>query len=132
MRKPRAGESLREFSEVDFLNSQAGGHPDSEAGVNFSEKIRSLTSLRSGVRQLSWQHSEANSPRQKRFKINPLLRYDRNKVTSLSINRDEFTITVTMEKAEPLTIWFQSLAQLEQAYSEWEWKEKQNHRLDGK
>ena len=51
--------------------------------------------------------------------INPLLRYDRNKVKSLSVDRDQCTITLTMETAEPLTIWFHSLGELNEAYTEW-------------
>ena len=52
--------------------------------------------------------------------INPLLQYDRNKVTSLSIDKEAFNLTFVIAKNEPLTVWFQSLLQMNIALAEWD------------
>jgi len=62
-------------------------------------------------------------PRRK-AKINPLLLYDRNSVTSVSVQRDQLTITFVIEGRGPLTVWFHSLMQLNEAYTEWESRAK--------
>ena len=52
--------------------------------------------------------------------MNPLLHYDKDKVTSVSIDREALNLTFVIKERGPLAVWFHSLFDLEKAYAEWE------------
>ena len=60
----------------------------------------------------------------RKAKINPLLHYDKNKVTSVFIDREALNLTFVIKERGPLTVWFHSLFDLEKAYAEWEMEKK--------
>ena len=63
--------------------------------------------------------SEAFPP-QRKVHINPLLHFDISKVTSATLNQNEFYITLMMENGEqPIAVWFKSLVEMNEAYAEW-------------
>ena len=52
--------------------------------------------------------------------MNPLYCFERNAVKSASVNQREFTVTVVLKNSErSVTIFFKSLAELDEACFEW-------------
>jgi hypothetical protein len=68
------------------------------------------------VFRAQWDDSLAR----KRCRINLLLRFDKRNVTSFSINKDEFAITLVLKDSDrPIVVWFRSMNELTEAYNEW-------------
>ena len=71
------------------------------------------------VKLLELQKARGHGTALRSLTINPLLRFDRHKIKSHSINREEFSVILTFHEGPELTVWFHSLAELNCAYAEW-------------
>ena len=89
-------------------------------------KLSSVTILRSTRRARLCRRSEAMFSLSERQKLTHYCITIRTKLHSVSTDKEALNLTFVIKDRGPLTVWFHSLFDLEQAYAEWEREAKKS------
>ena len=112
---------------------------EAENAIETSRKLirenREIVRRAKDAREAARTHREFMADREERLiaspgisqAINPLLRLARHQIISTTIDRKNAAIILMIKNQEsPLTVWFRSVEELNQAYAEWILKSKES------